>query len=467
MSNLTIMATDAGQRNPLLCDKCQGWHEQRSTEGIENPLSYSISYDHTAENGGHCLICRFVMAAIHTWENGNRQSLDKANLRVEVLGPFYFDSRWPTPELLRQRYHISDASQDILSRIWVQLDVNKIEDEDSEGGMRSPKPFRLGSRSKPPLFTLTPQLMVHYSNIGENTWELSRTSEGEIPFFSLQTLRGWIDYCQDEHGERCVGTYHLPSDMPKGFRVIDTHSMSIVEPDKTVSFVALSYMWAGGGPESKDVQLEMSNKDALEITGSLAGVPLPQIILDTISLCRDLGEPYVWVDRLCIIQDDKITKPAQIAAMDKIYRSATFTIVAALNNRLGIGIPGYGSQPRMSMSSALRPPRHPEVEGRGIKPSGVADLVNSSLWNKRGWTFQERVLSKRRLFITEHQVIFECSVTTAEEELTWNSGHGNGVRPVPSPEEMQLPKDASSETAQIESVNSPAVWLPGYPSDRT
>ncbi|GKT91456.1 hypothetical protein Ct61P_09306 [Colletotrichum tofieldiae] len=74
------------------------------------------------------------MAAIHTWENGNRQSLDKANLRVEVLGPFYFDSRWPTPELLRQRYHISDASQDILSRIWVQLDVNKIEDEDSEGG---------------------------------------------------------------------------------------------------------------------------------------------------------------------------------------------------------------------------------------------------------------------------------------------------------------------------------------------
>ncbi|OHW92283.1 HET domain containing protein, partial [Colletotrichum incanum] len=454
------MATNAGRRNPHLCGTCQGWHDQRNTEGIENPLSYSISYDHVTENGGYCLICRFVMAAIHTWENGNRQSLEKSNLRVDVLGPFYFDNRWPTLELLRQRYQISDAYQDILSRVWVQLDVKRIEDEVSEGEVTSHKPFRLGSRSKPSLFTLTPQLMMHHSKIDENAWGLSHISEGEIPFFSLQTLRGWINYCQDEHGERCIGTYHRPSDMPQGFRVIDTYSMSIVEPDKTVSFVALSYMWAGGGPESTNIQLEMSNKEELETTGSLAAVPLPQIILDTISLCRDLGESYVWIDRLCIIQDDKITKPAQITAMDKIYQSATFTIIAALNNRLGKGLPGYGSQPRVPMSSALRPTRHPEVEGRGIKPSGVVDLVNSSLWNKRGWTFQERVLSKRRLFITEHQVVFDCSVTTAEEELTWNSGHGNDIWPVPGPEEMQLPEDARIEPVQTGSVNSPAVWLP-------
>lgn len=252
--------------------------------------------------------------------------------------------------------------------------------------------------------------------------------------------------------------------MPRGFKVINTRSMNIVEPDQPVSFVALSYMWAGGGAETNDIQLEMKNLKDLETPGSLTKMSIPNIILDTILLCRDLGESYIWVDRLCIIQDDTVTKPAQIAAMDRIYRSASFTIVAASNDRYGTGIPGYNGRPRSIFSSILRPPRNPEVEGRGMKPNGMKGIVNSSLWNKRGWTFQERVLSKRRLFITEHQVIFECAVTTAEEELTWNIGQERSTDPAPSANMTQAPESTNaSNTSCIQPGSSErqAILLSG------
>lgn len=102
--------------------------------------------------------------------------------------------------------------------------------------------------------------------------------------------------------------------------------------------------------------------------------------------------------------------------MDKIYRSASFTIIGAVNTRDETGLPGYSGWPRDS--SIWAPSRDYEIEGRGIRPNGMSAIVRQSLWNKRGWTFQERILSRRRLFITESQVIFECSRGKAYEELT-------------------------------------------------
>lgn len=53
----------------------------------------------------------------------------------------------------------------------------------------------------------------------------------------------------------------------------------------------------------------------------------------------------------------------------------------------------------------------------------MLNAVNSSLWNKRGWTFQERVLSRRAIIITDFQTIFTCSQGVAYEELTYSLPH--------------------------------------------
>ena len=55
--------------------------------------------------------------------------------------------------------------------------------------------------------------------------------------------------------------------------------------------------------------------------------PLPATLEDATKLVRDLGKKYIWIDSLCIEQDDAKDKSAQIDLMDLIYESAWLTIV--------------------------------------------------------------------------------------------------------------------------------------------
>ncbi len=44
------------------------------------------------------------------------------------------------------------------------------------------------------------------------------------------------------------------------------------------------------------------------------------------------------------------------------------------------------------------------------------DMVQPSVWNSRGWTYQEAILANRKLFFTSSQAFFECAVRINHEE---------------------------------------------------
>ncbi len=46
---------------------------------------------------------------------------------------------------------------------------------------------------------------------------------------------------------------------------------------------------------------------------------LPHTIRDAIRVTEGIGEQYIWVDALCIIQDDEVDKAEQIKSMAAIY----------------------------------------------------------------------------------------------------------------------------------------------------
>ncbi len=54
---------------------------------------------------------------------------------------------------------------------------------------------------------------------------------------------------------------------------------------------------------------------------------------------RSIGYRYLWVDSLCIIQDDRQDKDLQISMMDEIYRSATLTLAAGSGLREFFSLP--------------------------------------------------------------------------------------------------------------------------------
>ncbi|KAF4895511.1 hypothetical protein CGCF415_v007867 [Colletotrichum fructicola] len=386
--------------SPRLCARCQDWDVPEFAAGRGAKAHYYLPLAAVLRAGSECLVCAAVGAAVEARRRAGSGCEREEWLRaakveevyVAVQGPFFLDSGYKVD----QEKRLADGEV----RLFLEVTVSLVRD----GGGEVPVPF-----------AVTPQFRMKYSAGGDEVPRLVGVEEWEVEKFKIGTLKGWIQHCERWH-DACGAEYASTSELPRGFRVIDMRDMRIVQPFEPVRFVALSYMWEAS-EGAGHAQLVNANAEDLGAEGSLSAVSLPRIITDTISLCRDLGERYLWVDRLCIVQDDERSKPDQIDGMDRIYRSAAFAIMAALDDRTGKGLPGYIDE-RRPRASLWGPPRNRNSR-RGIDPNGVQAIVDPSLWNRRGWTFQERLFTKRRLFITEYQVLFECCRAQAAEELTW------------------------------------------------
>ncbi|QIW97418.1 hypothetical protein AMS68_002936 [Peltaster fructicola] len=212
----------------------------------------------------------------------------------------------------------------------------------------------------------------------------------------FEVIKGWLSYCDDHHGSAC-------SDKDIGlapyFRLIDCRYRRVVSISDFTRYVALSYRWGlPGGEPAGDGTLPPD---------------VPETIQDAIQVTLRIGERYLWVDRYCVYQDDAegVKKQAQILSMDQVYRGAYATIIAVCDDPK-LGLPGGGRIPRFEQPKISR-------GGRTL----VSTLANptaeitSSVWMTRGWTFQEGLLSSRRLFFTRQQVYFECNVDSFYETL--------------------------------------------------
>ncbi|PMD28656.1 heterokaryon incompatibility, partial [Hyaloscypha hepaticicola] len=91
------------------------------------------------------------------------------------------------------------------------------------------------------------------------------------------------------------------------------------------NYAALSYVWG----RVEQFMLCRSNYDELQGENSLGGRRLPDTIRDAMDLCSALRIPYIWIDSLCIIQDNLHDKYVHINNMDRIYQRAVLTIVSA------------------------------------------------------------------------------------------------------------------------------------------
>jgi hypothetical protein len=107
---------------------------------------------------------------------------------------------------------------------------------------------------------------------------------------------------------------------------------------------------------------------------------LPKTVSDVILVTKELGYRYLWVDELCIDQEDPIHCNAQIAIMDQIYQGADAVIAAACGDNKDYGLPGVSSTSRV---------KHPvlhfdQVTVMSIGPEPQHDIHKSRWWS-RAW----------------------------------------------------------------------------------
>jgi len=166
----------------------------------------------------------------------------------------------------------------------------------------------------------------------------------------------------------------VSAQLPKGFRVIDVTNRCIVQKEQC-DFVALSYVW---GADTTMITYK-DNIGERRCHSSLSKSRMPQTLEDAIQVCQHLQEQYLWIDRLCIIQDDSVDKARQIKSMDAIYSAARFVIMNTHGDGASYGIPGV-SRSRHVMQSSVQLP------GMTVT-NQVRETGNDSLdtWTTRGW----------------------------------------------------------------------------------
>jgi hypothetical protein len=262
---------------------------------------------------------------------------------------------------------------------------------------------------------------MEYSHLG-NTKGFGRSiNPGWVNIDQLVT---WERCCSQDHGETC----QIPTHLNEKYAIwpnllIDTYEMCLTKSEGTEKYVALSYVW-GDAPTLKTT---LENLDSLQqpqaLADAIARLQIPLTIAHTIYLVMKMGTRYLWVDSLCIVQDDDVTRDHQIENMGSIFANGSFTIIAAEGEHSNHGISGIRniSQPRQSTQEIFDLPN-------GIRVCHVPTINDrATKWDTRGWTYQEDFFSPRRLIFGRARVTWKCRNTEFREDFVVD----RPTRPVP------------------------------------
>lgn len=231
------------------------------------------------------------------------------------------------------------------------------------------------------------------------------------PFADVRLFKRWMKLCFSQHGDTCARPPWIQSndDIPPNFRLIDLQAGCVVEATVRVPYFALSYVW---GPSENDFRATSTNIDDLKKLHSLTQVELPRTIIDVMKLVSDLGGKYLWVDRLTILQDDEVDKSLQIPRMDSIYSLAELTIIAASGSGARDGVAGLSTPRRLDQDFCRVSPKV------ALMTFPTENAYSSCAYSHRGWTLQERLLSRRTLMFTEGQAFWSCQCADWIERLS-------------------------------------------------
>jgi hypothetical protein len=202
--------------------------------------------------------------------------------------------------------------------------------------------------------------------------------------------------------------------------LLDTWRLCLVPGVVNTPYVALSYVWG------KDRFFKTLKNNVVQLQKDRAfsdchiKLGVPRTIADAISVVGLLEERYLWVDALCIVQDDESTRHDQLNNMASIFAAATVTIIAMQGPDANYGLRGLRgiSQPRNLTQNLFR-------LAKGYQVMGYTNDLTWNIWSRRGWTCQEELFSKRTLVFDADMIQWRCACSCCFENLWQSKSHRN------------------------------------------
>ncbi|KAI4143281.1 MAG: hypothetical protein L6R39_004640 [Caloplaca ligustica] len=162
-----------------------------------------------------------------------------------------------------------------------------------------------------------------------------------LPEVNTNLIKQWMQSCSLQHDRCRVPVLELSREQT--IRLIDVDECRVKSVTFGEKYVALSYVW---GASTKPFLIH-DTLPRCSSPGGLRDLIIPRTISDAIQLVKSIGERYLWVDSLCIVQDDEDDKKQQLSIMDSIYANAELVVVAAAGGNADIGLPGIGRTERL------------------------------------------------------------------------------------------------------------------------
>ena len=227
-----------------------------------------------------------------------------------------------------------------------------------------------------------------------------------------EKVKDWIRRCEHQHGETCHNPPWLKThNMVERLKVIDVQKRCIVKAPSDCRYVALSYVW---GEQELAFKSTVQNMQQLYEEFGLDDIVLPKVIKDAMELVKNLGEKYLWLDAYCILQEDEKEVAHFVGKMDLVYAGALMTVIVGAGENADSGLPGMGDWQRKPIQGSVKIGKNLGLMQSVLQ--GLSRHLQYSRWNTRGWTFQERLLSRRALIFTQDQLYWECGTKMWAEE---------------------------------------------------
>jgi hypothetical protein len=174
-------------------------------------------------------------------------------------------------------------------------------------------------------------------------------------------------------------------------------------------YAALSHCWGAVG---KDAYSCLLNINRLAFETRIPVERLPKMFQDAITATRGLEIRYLWIDSLCIIQDDDDDWAAESKTMEDVYSLAHVTLAAS---SAPSSLVGFLERPNRAFAVMPNPSAEDHDADGSRSLLYVAEAIDNfqthiedAVLNTRAWVLQERALSRRTIHFTSTQVYWEC-----------------------------------------------------------
>ncbi|KAK3363964.1 heterokaryon incompatibility protein-domain-containing protein [Lasiosphaeria hispida] len=219
----------------------------------------------------------------------------------------------------------------------------------------------------------------------------------------MSLVRGWLRKCETEHGAACNEPYLGQDLLASGqLTLIDVLNDCLTHSIPHMRYLTLSYVWG----QAIQLRLLTSNASRLFTPGGLSreSISMLKTIRDALEAVRKMGERYIWIDALCIIQDSPEDLQRQLPRMGSIYGESLATLIAVEGTNAHEDLPGVRPFTRKPTIYHQWPDLGIDIAHRRTFRS----TIERSRYETRGWTFQERLLAKRCIFFSASEVSFQC-----------------------------------------------------------